>query len=80
MFDFRKSAFVKSACVISAPNKLASTSDALLKELTSERDLYRVSYHIKKPLPKRLMANIDSLLEKADDSGWRRRFESRLPR
>lgn len=56
------------------------TSDELLNELASERDLYRVSFQIKKPLPKRLMANIDGLLEKADDSGWRRRFESRLPR
>ncbi len=56
------------------------TSDALLKELTAERDLYRVTYNIKTPLPKRLMANIDGLLEKADASGWRRRFESRLPR
>ena len=56
------------------------TSDELLKELAAERDLYRVTYHIKKPLQKRLMSNIDGLLEKADAAGWRRRFESRLPR
>ena len=56
------------------------TSDELLKELAVERDLYRVTYNIKKPLQKRLMSNIDGLLEKADAAGWRRRFESRLPR
>jgi serine protease SohB len=56
------------------------TSDELLKELAAERDLYRVTYNIKKPLQKRLMSNIDGLLEKADAAGWRRRFESRLPR
>lgn len=56
------------------------TSDELLSERAAERDLYRVSYKIKKALPKRLMANIDSALEKADAAGWRQRFESRLPR
>ncbi len=56
------------------------TSDELLKEQASERDLYLVSYKIKQPLQKRVLANIDSLLEKADAAGWRRRFESRLPR
>ncbi|MBT8102390.1 MAG: protease SohB [Gammaproteobacteria bacterium] len=56
------------------------TSDELLKELAAERDLYRVAFNIKKPLQKRLVANIDSLLERADAAGWRRRFESRLPR
>ena len=56
------------------------TSDQLLKELAVERDLYHVTYNIKKPLQKRLLSNIDALLEKADAAGWRRRFESRLPR
>lgn len=56
------------------------TSDEVLKARASQRDLYRVSYNIKKPLPKRLMANIDGLLEKADARGWRRQFEARLPR
>ncbi|MBT8089391.1 MAG: protease SohB [Gammaproteobacteria bacterium] len=56
------------------------TSDELLKEQASNRDLYLVSYKIKQPLQKRVLANIDSLLEKADAAGWRRRFESRLPR
>jgi len=56
------------------------TSDELLKEQASARDLYLVSFKIKQPLQKRVLANIDSLLEKADAAGWRRRFESRLPR
>ncbi len=56
------------------------TSDELLKERIDERDLYKVTYKIKQPLQKRVMANIDSLLEKAEASSWRQRFESRLPR
>jgi len=56
------------------------TSDELLTELAADRDLYQLAYRIKQPLQKRLMANIDSSLEKVDAAGWRRRFESRLPR
>jgi len=56
------------------------TSDELLTELAVDRDLYQLTYRIKQPLQKRLMANIDSTLEKVDAAGWRRRFESRLPR
>jgi serine protease SohB len=56
------------------------TSDELLTELATERDLYQLTYRIKQPLQKRLMANIDSALEKVDAEGWRRKFESRLPR
>ncbi len=56
------------------------TSDELLKTKAAERDLYHVAYKIKQPLQKRVIANIDGLLEKAEASGWRRRFESRLPR
>ncbi len=56
------------------------TSDELLTELAADRELFEVAYHIKQPLQKRLMANIDSTLEKFDASSWRRRFESRLPR
>jgi len=56
------------------------TSDELLAELAKDHDLYRVAYKIKQPLQKRLMANADALLERVEDSGWRRRFESRLPR
>lgn len=56
------------------------TSDELLSNRASERDLYSVSYKIKQPLQKRLLGGIDSVLEKADAAGWRRKFESRLPR
>jgi hypothetical protein len=52
----------------------------LLSGLARERDLYAVSYKIRQPLPKRLMANVDSALEKVDAAAWRKRFESRLPR
>jgi serine protease SohB len=56
------------------------TSDELLTELAKDRDLYRIEYKVKQPLQKRIMANVDALLEKADAASWRRRFESRLPR
>ncbi len=56
------------------------TSDELLSERAADRDLYALTYRIKQPLQKRLMANIDGALEKADAAGWRRKFESRLPR
>lgn len=56
------------------------TSDELLSELVGERDLYSVIYKIKKPLQKRLLGSIDGALEKADAAGWRRKFESQLPR
>ena len=56
------------------------TSDELLLQRAAERDLYRVSYKIKQPLQKRVMSNIDSAIERVDALGWRRRFESRLPR
>ncbi len=56
------------------------TSDELLKGRAEQRDLYKVTYKIKQPLQKRVLANIDSLLERAEAAGWRRRFESRLPR
>ena len=56
------------------------TSDELLAERAAGRDLFQLTYRIKQPLQKRLMANIDSALEKVDAAGWRRKFESRLPR
>jgi len=56
------------------------TSDELLSELVSERDLYSVTYKIKQPLQKRLLGGIDGALEKVDAAGWRRKFESQLPR
>ncbi len=56
------------------------TSDELLAGLAADHDLYRLTYKVKLPLQKRLMANADALLDRADALGWRRRFESRLPR
>jgi len=56
------------------------TSDELLRELAEERDLYQLTYKIKQPLQKRLMANVDGALENVDSTRWRRGFESRLPR
>ena len=56
------------------------TSDEVLRERAEKRDLFELSYKIKQPLQKRLMANIDSALEKAAAMRWRHLFESRLPR
>jgi serine protease SohB len=56
------------------------TSDEMLAARAADRDLYLVSYKIKQPLQKRLMSSVDSALERADAAGWRRKFESRLPR
>ena len=57
-----------------------STSDELLATMAKDHDLYRVAWKVKQPLQKRLMANVDGVLEKVDSAGWTRRFESRLPR
>jgi len=56
------------------------TSDEYLAELATDHDVYRLAYKIKQPLQKRLMASADAALEKFDSTGWRRRFEARLPR
>jgi serine protease SohB len=56
------------------------TSDELLAELAGDYRLFRLHYKVKQPLQKRLMANADALVERFDAAGWRRRFESRLPR
>lgn len=56
------------------------TSDEVLAELAKDNDLYRVEYKVKLPIQKRLMASVDSVLERVDYLSWRRRFESRLPR
>ena len=56
------------------------TSDEVLAARAGERDLYLVSYKIKQPLQKRVMANVETALERVDAAGWRRKFESRLPR
>lgn len=56
------------------------TSDELLRARATERDLYRIEYHIKQPLQKRLMAGVDGALEKTAAARWRQWVESRLPR
>jgi serine protease SohB len=56
------------------------TSDELLADLARDHELFRLSYKIKQPLQKRLMAGADAAMERVDALGWRRRFEDRLPR
>jgi len=56
------------------------TSDELLAERAAGRELFRVSYKIRLPLQRRLLASVDGVLEKIDSARWRRRFESNLPR
>lgn len=56
------------------------TSDELLAELAREMELYRLAYKGKRPLQKRLLAQFDGALDRVDDRGWRRSFQSRLPR
>lgn len=56
------------------------TSDELLGILAVDHDLFGVTYKIRQPLQKRLLAGVDSTLEKVDAAGWRRRFDSSLPR
>ncbi len=56
------------------------TSDELLGASAEKRDIYSVAYKIKQPLQKRLLGGVDAALEKADEAGWRQKFESRLPR
>jgi serine protease SohB len=56
------------------------TSDELLADLARDYELFRLSYKIKQPLQKRLMAGADAAMERVDALGWRRRFEDRLPR
>lgn len=56
------------------------TSDELLGEMAGDHDLYRVHYKVRQPLQKRIMSGVDGALEKFDSAGWRRRFDSSLPR
>ena len=56
------------------------TSDELLAELASTHDIFKLSYKVKQPLQKRLMAGADAMAERFDNFSWKRRFESRLPR
>ena len=56
------------------------TSDELLRDRAEERDLYSLSYKIKRPIRNRLMSGVDSALERVSEARWRRGVESRLPR
>ena len=53
------------------------TSDELLIEMAKKYEIFSVKLKIKKPLKKRLLSSIDSLLEKADDIRWKKRFETK---
>lgn len=56
------------------------TSDELLAERANERDLYLVTFKVRQPLQKRVMAGVDGALERWSSIRWRELFESRLPR
>ena len=53
------------------------TSDELLIEIAKKYEIFSVKLKVKKPLKKRLLSNIDSLLEKVDDIRWKKRFETK---
>ena len=53
------------------------TSDELLIEMAKKYEIFSVKLNVKKPLKKRLLSNIDSLLEKVDDIRWKKRFETK---
>lgn len=53
------------------------TSDELLIEMAKKYEIFSVKLMVKKPLKKRLLSNIDSLLEKVDDIRWKKRFETK---
>ena len=53
------------------------TSDELLIEMAKKYEIFSVKLKVKKPLKKRLLSNIDSLLEKVDDIRWKKRFETK---
>jgi len=53
------------------------TSDELLIEMAKKYEIFSVKHKVKKPLKKRLLSNIDSLLEKVDDIRWKKRFETK---
>ena len=53
------------------------TSDELLIEMAKKYEIFSVKLKTKKPLKKRLLSNIDSLLEKVDDIRWKKSFETK---
>jgi len=52
------------------------TSDELLLEMSKKYEIFSVKLKIKKPLKKRLMSGVDSLLEKFEDIRWSKNFEN----
>ncbi|WP_405227251.1 protease SohB [Lentisalinibacter sediminis] len=67
------------AIALSLADELA-TSDELLVKAVEDRDVYKVTYEIKQPLPKKVLHSMDALAERAADILWRRLQESRYLR
>ncbi|WP_405232303.1 protease SohB [Lentisalinibacter salinarum] len=67
------------AIELSLADELA-TSDELLVKAVVDRDVYKVTYEIKQPLPKKVLHSMDALAERAADILWRRLQESRYLR
>jgi len=67
------------AIELSLADELA-TSDELLVKAVEDRDVYKVTYEIKQPLPKKVLHSMDALAERAADILWRRLQESRYLR
>ncbi len=57
-----------------------ATSDELLVRAVEERDVYKVTYEVKQPLPKKVLHSMDAIAERAADILWRRLQESRYLR
>jgi serine protease SohB len=57
-----------------------ATSDELLASAVEDRDVYKVTYEVKQPLPKKVLHSMDAIAERAADILWRRLQESRYLR
>jgi serine protease SohB len=57
-----------------------ATSDELLVSAVEDRDVYKVTYEVKQPLPKKVLHSMDAIAERAADVLWRRLQESRYLR
>lgn len=64
---------------LSLADELA-TSDELLVKAVDDRDVYKVTYEVKQPLPKKVLHSMDAIAERAADILWRRLQESRYLR
>ena len=49
-----------------------ATSDDLLSAAVEERDLFRVHYEVKQPLPKKLLGSVDGAIERGVDRLYER--------